>query len=402
MKYSKEEVMQFVQEEDVKFLRLAFCDVTGKPKNVSIMPTELERAFEHGIAIDASAIEGFGDETHSDIFLHPDPDTITVLPWRPEHGKVARMFCSITYPDGRPFERDVRTLLKEAIRHAQELGYSFYFGPEMEFYLFKLDENGNPTVQPYDHATYMDVAPEDKCENVRREICLTLEKMGIRPESSHHEEGPGQNEIDFRYSDALTAADNAITFCSVVKSVAALNGLHADFSPKPLADQPGSGQHINISIKGGDEKDTNHMLAGILSTVADMTVFLNPSKQSFHRLGFNKAPKYISWSSENRSQLIRIPAATGEYRRAELRSPDPLANPYIAYTLLIYAGLYGIQNKLELPKPANVNLFTADAETLANYKTLPLSLAEARKRAFDSSFVRDHLPLSLIEYFCNR
>ena len=402
MKYSKQEVMQFVQEEDVKFLRLAFCDVTGKPKNVSIMPTELERAFEHGIAIDASAIEGFGDETHSDIFLHPDPDTITVLPWRPEHGKVARMFCSITYPDGRPFEHDVRTLLKEAIRHAKDLGYSFYFGPEMEFYLFQLDENGNPTSQPYDHATYMDVAPEDKCENVRREICLTLEKMGIRPESSHHEEGPGQNEIDFRYSDALTAADNAITFCSVVKSVAALNGLHADFSPKPLADQPGSGQHINISIKGGDEKDTNHMLAGILGTVADMTVFLNPSKQSFHRLGFNKAPKYISWSSENRSQLIRIPAATGEYRRAELRSPDPLANPYIAYTLLIYAGLYGIQNKLELPEPANVNLFTADAETLANYKTLPLSLAEARKRAFDSSFVRDHLPLSLIEYFCNR
>lgn len=402
MKYSKQEVMQFVQEEDVKFLRLAFCDVTGKPKNVSIMPTELERAFEQGIAIDASAIEGFGDETHSDIFLHPDPDTITILPWRPEHGKVARMFCSITYPDGRPFENDVRTLLKNAIRHAKELGYSFYFGPEMEFYLFKLDENGNPTTQPYDQASYMDVAPEDKCENVRREICLTLEKMGIRPESSHHEEGPGQNEIDFRYSDALTAADNAITFCSVVKSVAARNGLYADFSPKPLADQPGSGQHINISIKGGTEKDTDHMLAGILDTVADMTVFLNPTKQSFHRLGFNKAPKYISWSSENRSQLIRIPAATGEYRRAELRSPDPVANPYIAYTLLIYAGLYGIQSKLELLAPANVNLFTADAESLSRYKTLPQSLAEARKRAFDSSFVREHLPMALIQYFCNR
>ena len=402
MKYSTQEVKQFVQEEDIKFLRLAFCDVTGKPKNVSIMSTELERAFEHGIAIDASAIEGYGDETHSDLFLHPDPDTITILPWRPEHGKVARMFCSITYPDGRPFEHDVRTLLKNAVQHAEEAGYSFSFGPEMEFYLFKLDENGNPTTQPYDQATYMDVAPEDKCENVRREICLTLERMGIQPESSHHEEGPGQNEIDFRYSDALTAADNAITFCSIVKTVAARNGLYAEFSPKPLPDQPGSGQHINISIKGGDEKDTNHMLAGILSTVADMTVFLNPSKQSFHRLGFNKAPKYISWSSENRSQLIRIPAATGEYRRAELRSPDPLANPYIAYTLLIYAGLYGIQNKLELPEPANVNLFTADAETLANYKTLPLSLAEARKRAFDSSFVREHLPLSLIEYFCNR
>ena len=402
MKYTPEEVMQYIQEEDVKFIRLAFCDVHGKPKNISIMPQELERAFKYGIAIDASAIAGFGDEVHSDLFLHPDPATIAVLPWRPEHGRVVRMFCSITDLEGNQFAHDTRSILKRAIADAAKAGYAFSFGSELEFYIFKLDENGDPTKIPYDHASYMDVAPEDKCENVRREICLALERMGIQPESSHHEEGPGQNEIDFRYSDALTAADNAITFCSVVKSVAALNGLHADFSPKPLADQPGSGQHINISIKGGDEKDTNHMLAGILSTVADMTVFLNPSKQSFHRLGFNKAPKYISWSSENRSQLIRIPAATGEYRRAELRSPDPLANPYIAYTLLIYAGLYGIQNKLELPEPANVNLFTADAETLAKYKTLPLSLAEARKRAFDSSFVRDHLPLSLIEYFCNR
>ena len=400
MKYSAQEVMQFVQEEDIKFLRLAFCDVTGKPKNVSIMPTELERAFEHGIAIDASAIEGFGDETHSDIFLHPDPDTITILPWRPEHGKVARMFCSITYPDGRPFENDVRTLLKNAIAYAKESGYSFSFGPEMEFYLFKLDENGNPTTQPYDQAGYMDVAPEDKCENVRREICLTLERMGIQPESSHHEEGPGQNEIDFRYSDALTAADNAITFCSIVKTVAARNGLYAEFSPKPLSDQPGSGQHINISVKDGSDEVSFHMIAGILDHVADMTVFLNPAKQSYHRLGFNKAPQYISWSNENRSQLIRIPAATGEYRRAELRSPDPLANPYIAYTLLIYAAMLGIQNKSALPEPANVNLFTADAETLAKYKTLPKSLAEARKRAQESAFIQKYLPASLIHYFC--
>lgn len=400
MKYSTQEVMQFVQEEDIKFLRLAFCDVTGKPKNVSIMSTELERAFEHGIAIDASAIEGFGDETHSDLFLHPDPDTITILPWRPEHGKVARMFCSITHPDGRPFENDVRTLLKNAMQHAEEAGYSFSFGPEMEFYLFKLDENGNPTTQPYDQATYMDVAPEDKCENVRREICLTLERMGIQPESSHHEEGPGQNEIDFRYSDALTAADNAITFCSIVKTVAARNGLYAEFSPKPLPDQPGNGQHINISVKGGADEIAFYMIAGILENVADMTVFLNPSKQSYHRLGFNKAPQYISWSNENRSQLIRIPAASGAYRRAELRSADPLANPYIAYTLLIYAALHGIQQKLELPGPTNVNLFTADAETLAKYQTLPKSLAEARKRAHDSAFIRKYLPASLIQYFC--
>lgn len=400
MKYSKEEILQFVQEEDVKFIRLAFCDVTGKPKNVSIMPTELERAFTYGIAIDASAIAGFGDETHSDLFLHPDPDTISILPWRPEHGKVARMFCSISYSDGSAFENDVRSLLKQAIAQARQAGYTFFFGPEMEFYLFELDENGNPTTQPYDQATYMDVAPEDKCENVRREICLTLERMGIRPESSHHEEGPGQNEIDFRYSDALTAADNALTFSMVVKTVAARNGLHADFSPKPLPDKPGNGLHINMSVKDGNEEDAHHMIAGILETVADMTVFLNPTKQSYHRLGFNKAPQYISWSSENRSQLVRIPAAAGEYRRAELRSPDPLANPYIAYTLLIYAAMYGMQNRLELPEPADVNLFTADAETLAKFKTLPKSLAEARKRAHNSAFIQKYLPESLIHYFC--
>lgn len=399
MKYSKQEVMQFVQEEDVKFLRLAFCDVTGKPKNVSIMPTELERAFEHGIAIDASAIEGFGDETHSDIFLHPDPDTITVLPWRPEHGKVARMFCSITYPDGRPFEHDVRTLLKEAIRHAKELGYSFYFGPEMEFYLFKLDENGNPTVQPYDHATYMDVAPEDKCENVRREICLTLEQMGIQPESSHHEEGPGQNEIDFRYSDALTAADNAVTFCTVVKTIAARNGLFADFSPKPIQEKPGNGFHINMSVRGSNNA-MSHMMAGILSHISEMTLFLNPTDRSYHRLGSHKAPKYISWSNDNRSQLIRIPAAEGEYRRMELRSPDCTANPYIAFALLIWAGLDGIQNELPLSEESNMNLFTAAQHDLNNLQTLPLSLTTASRIASSSAFLRKHLPQTLIEYFC--
>ena len=400
MKYSKQEVMQFVQEEDVKFLRLAFCDVTGKPKNVSIMPTELERAFEHGIAIDASAIEGFGDETHSDIFLHPDPDTITVLPWRPEHGKVARMFCSITYPDGRPFEHDVRTLLKEAIRHAKELGYSFYFGPEMEFYLFKLDENGNPTVQPYDHATYMDVAPEDKCENVRREICLTLEKMGIRPESSHHEEGPGQNEIDFRYSDALSAADNAVTFCTVVKTIAARNGLHADFSPKPLDRKPGSGFHINISVNGGDEITAQRMMGGIMNKIKEMTLFLNPTEESYLRLGENKAPKYISWSNDNRSMLIRVPAAEGEYRRFELRSPDCTANPYLAFALLIWAGLDGILNNIALPEKSNVNLYTASPKDLWGLETLPLTRSAAAKETLSSEFICAHLPESLIHYFC--
>lgn len=400
MKYSTQEVMQFVQEEDVKFLRLAFCDVTGKPKNVSIMPTELERAFTQGIAFDASAVAGFGDEVHSDLFLHPHPETITVLPWRPEHGKVARMFCSVTHPDGSPFENDVRSLLEQAIRHAGEAGYTFSFGSEMEFYLFKLDENGNPTKQPYDQASYMDIAPEDKCENVRREICLTLERMGIYPESSHHEKGPGQNEIAFHHADALTAADNAITFGTIVKTMAARNGLYADFSPKPLADQPGNGMHINMSIKGGSEKDMQHMIAGILEFIPDMTGFLNPVEQSYQRFGQSKAPKYISWSYQNRSQLIRIPAAFAESRRAELRSPDPMANPYIAYTLLIYAALYGIQNKLPLPEASGDNLFTADSQTLSRYKMLPQTLDEARKCAAASPFIRQHLPEALIHYFC--
>ena len=248
MKYSKEEVLQYVQEDDVKFIRLAFCDVFGKQKNISIMPDELLRAFEYGIAFDASAIAGFGDETYSDLLLHPDPQTLMLLPWRPEHGKVVRMFSSVSYPDGTPFACDTRSLLKRAIEDAKAAGYTFSFGAEQEFYLFTLDENGNPTKQPYDHAGYMDIAPDDRGENIRREICLTLEQMGIRPESSHHEEGPGQNEIDFRYSDALTAADNALTFQTIVKTVARSNGLYADFSAKPLEHAPGNGFHINMSV----------------------------------------------------------------------------------------------------------------------------------------------------------
>ena len=248
MKYSREEVLQYVAEEDVKFIRLAFCDVFGRQKNISIMPDELPRAFEYGIAFDASAIEGFGDEARSDLFLHPDPETLTWLPWRPEHGKVVRMFCSITDPDGRPFACDTRSLLKKAIADAKAAGFTFYFGAEQEFYLLELDDRNMPTKIPYDRAGYMDIAPEDRGENVRREICLTLEQMGIRPESSHHEEGPGQNEIDFRYTEALAAADNVMTFQTVVKTVARRNGLFADFSAQPLEGAPGNGFHINVSV----------------------------------------------------------------------------------------------------------------------------------------------------------
>ena len=403
MKYSKQEVMQYVQEEDVKFIRLAFCDVFGKLKNISIMPEELPRAFEYGIAIDASAIEGFGDETHSDLLLHPDADTLMPLPWRPEHGRVVRMFCTISYPDGRTFECDSRSILKQAVQDAEKAGFQFFFGAEQEFYLFNLDDNGNPTKEPYDNAGYMDIAPEDKGENIRREVCLTLEQMGIRPESSHHEEGPGQNEIDFRYSSPLAAADNAMTFQTVVKTVAHRNGLYADFSPKPLEDKPGNGFHINMSVKSSDNADNmNFMIAGILAKVAEMTIFLNPLKSSYQRFGNNKAPRYISWSSENRSQLVRVPAAVGEYKRAELRSPDPAANTYLAFALMIYASLYGIQNKLELQDPADINLYKADADTLAKFEQLPKNLKTACSLANNSDFIKEHIPGAILEIYCNK
>lgn len=403
MKYSKQEVMQYVQEEDVKFIRLAFCDVFGKQKNISIMPEDLPRAFEYGIAIDASAIEGFGDETHSDLLLHPDADTLMPLPWRPEHGRVVRMFCTISYPDGRTFECDSRSILKQAVQDAEKAGFQFFFGAEQEFYLFNLDDNGNPTKEPYDNAGYMDIAPEDKGENIRREVCLTLEQMGIRPESSHHEEGPGQNEIVFRYSSPLAAADNAMTFQTVVKTVARRNGLYADFSPKPLEDKPGNGFHINMSVKSSDNADNmNFMIAGILAKVAEMTIFLNPLESSYQRFGNKKAPRYISWSRENRSQLVRVPAAVGEYKRAELRSPDPAANTYLAFALMIYASLYGIQNKLELQDPADINLYKADADTLAKFEQLPGNLKSACALANNSDFIKEHIPGAILEIYCNK
>lgn len=400
MNYSKEEVMQYVAEEDVKFIRLAFSDVFGKQKNISIMPEELPRAFEYGIAFDASAVAGFGDEAHSDLFLHPDPATLTWLPWRPEHGKVVRMFCSISYPDGTPFACDGRTLLKAAVEDAKAAGSTFYFGAEQEFYLFELDEKNDPTKIPYDRAGYMDIAPDDRGENVRREICLTLEQMGIRPESSHHEEGPGQNEIDFRYTDALCAADNVMTFQTVVRTVARRNGLCADFSPKPLDGAPGNGFHINWSVKPDNEKKQEHMIAGVLEKIVPMTVFLNPTEESFKRLGQMKAPRFVSWSRENRSQLIRIPAAEKEYRRAELRSPDPAANPYIAFALLIRAGLYGIKNGLTLPAPVDRNLYQADDKTTANLTRLPESLSAAKTAAKSDAWIKECLPAEILQIYC--
>lgn len=404
MEYRAQEVIQYAREEKVKFVRLAFSDVYGRQKNVTIMASELERAFDSGIAFDASAVPGFGGEVRSDLFLHPDPATLAEQPWRPENGRLVRMFCDIRCPDGSPFEADCRHILRRAVRDAEAAGCSFAFGSELEFYLFRLDENGEPTRIPYDRAGYMDIAPEDRGENIRREICLTLEQMGIRPESSHHEEGPSQNEIDFRYSEPLSAADNSLTFLSVVRSVAAANGLCADFSPKPLPEHPGSGLHINLSVRGGAEgaEPLNYVIAGILEHIGALTLFLNPCEDSYLRLGGRKAPRYISWSSENRSQLIRIPAAQGEFRRAELRSADPTANPYLAFALLIRAGLDGIERRLTLPEPADFNLYTAPPEVLSRYKRLPASLAEAAAAAQASTEVARWLPEPVLRAYLGR
>ena len=313
---------------------------------------------------------------------------------------MVRMFCAVTQPDGTVIGADARSLLKKTVEDAKNAGLTFAFGTEMEFYLFRLDEDGEPTKIPYDRAGYMDIAPADKGENVRREACLTLERMGIRPESSHHEEGPGQNEIDFRYADPVTAADNAVTFRAAVDTVAARNGLYADFGPKPLADKAGNGMHINFSAVSEDKRDVMpQVLAGVLAHVEAMTAFLNPTEESYSRFGSWKAPGYLSWSAENRSQLIRVPAAVGEYRRAELRSPDPLCNPYLAFVLLIRAGMEGVAHNMQLPPAADLNLYTAPEEIRTRYRRLPETWAEAKAAAAASDFIKEHLPAAIIQYY---
>ena len=390
MKYTPEEVKQYVKEEDVKFVRMAFCDVYGRHKNVAIQASELPRAFSRGVAADASAIDGFGAD--ADILLRPDPSTLVQLPWRPQHGRVAHMFCDITDSDGAPFEADTRRVLKEAIEAAEKLGYSFDFGSEMEFYLLKLDEYGEPAKTPYDRAGYMDVAPEDKGENIRREICLTLEQMGIQPERSLHKIGPGQNEIDFRYADPLTAVDDAVLFYTMVRTVAAQNGLWADFSPKPFPDEEGNGMHINLSVRNGGANPLPQIIAGLLELAPDMTAFLNPSENSYERLGGKRASSRIGWSA-GRNCILRVPNTNKQ--RVELRSPDALCNPYLAYALVIYAGLYGIQKNLPLPAEAS-------PDTLAQCRKLPATLQEAVAVASGSAFIREHLPPSVIAAYCRR
>ncbi len=393
--YTKSEVLEFIQEEDVKFIRLAFFDLAGKQKNISIMPGELSRAFEHGIPFDASAIEGFEGPQKSELYLLPDPSTLAIIPWRPATGKVVRMFCTILTPDGTPYAKDSRTILQNACQRLKdECGIEMMVGTEVEFYLFKLDEKGEPTTETFDKAGYMDIAPEDHGENIRREICFTLEQMGITPEASHHEEGPGQNEIDFHYSDALTAADNVATFKWIVNTKAASNGLYADFSPKPIAGEAGNGMHINISYRpvagkadAGNENLLPNILGGILNHIGEITYFLNPVENSYNRLGASKAPEYISWGKENRSTLIRVPSSKNA-KRLELRSPDPLCNTYLALTLIINAAIEGIKNKIEPPAATEENLFDEAIAKQTTLTALPKSLTEAKRLALNSEFIK--------------
>lgn len=409
MNYTMNEVLKFVAENDVKFIRLSFCDIFGRQKNISIMADELPRAFESGISFDASAVRGFMNVEESDLFLVPDPATLSILPWRPSIGRVVRFFCNIMCPDGKPFNGDGRQILKRVVEEAAEKGYVCKIGSECEFYLFETDDLGRPTYVPHDHGGYCDIAPLDQGENVRREICLTLEEMGISPESSHHEQGPGQNEIDFRYNHAMAAADDLITFQSVVKAIASQNGLYASFLPKPFPDKSGSGLHINLSLYQNGENMfhandltssiAGNFIAGVLTHMREISVFLNPIPNSYRRLGAFEAPKYLTWSHQNRSQLIRIPAAKGDFSRMELRSPDPACNPYLCFALIIAAGLDGIENELSLPASDDRNLYCVNSADFDPSKRLPDTLGAALDLARNSDFAAEVLGSSVLERF---
>ncbi len=396
---NKDDALSFMEENDVQFIRLQFCDIFGTLKNISITPEELEHAFADGIGFDASSIKGFLNENESDLLLFPNPSTMSVLPWRPQTGRVVRLFCDIKRPDGTHFEGDIRRLLKEAVKNAQSKGFHINIGSECEFYLFETDEKGNPTTIPHDNATYFAVAPADKGENVRREICLTLKEMGLMVQSSMHEKGMGQHEIIFKHADALNAADHMISFKTVVKTIAGKNGLYASFMPKPLNHVSGNGLHVNISIikdginvfeKKADDLSpiAKSFLAGILAHIKGITAFTNPVINSYKRLGCGfEAPKYISWHFENRSQLVRIPSSKGAYSRMELRSPDPACNPYLAFLLLISAGLEGIEKNLTLSAPG------------CGKELLPQSLSEAINYALADKFIADTMGEATFEKY---
>jgi glutamine synthetase len=391
MCFSPKEILDFVEENDVKFIRLTFCDMFGNLKNIAIMPNELPRAFEHGIPFDASCIT----DEYTDLLLVPDISTLSVLPWRPKSGRVVRFFCSIKNMDGSDYVGDMRSSLTNYINSLRLDGYSCEMGTKCEFYLFDLDENGEPTKVPHDNGSYLDVAPLDKCENTRREICLSLEEMGLNPKSSCHKHGPGQNEIEFRENEPVTAADNMVHYKTVVKSIAAQNGLFASFMPKPLPNEHGSALCISISLKKGGKNifssELNNMseegkcfIAGILCRIREITAFLNSTTNSYKRFGIGYAPKYVDWSFENRAQLIRIPQPAGLAPRIEIRSADACCNPYVAFKLILAAGIEGIESG----DYSLLDTTMKSGKESVGFELLPMSLEEAVENARKSEFVK--------------
>ena len=383
--YTVDDIIDFVEENDVKFIRLAFCDLYGTQKNISIMPKELRHAFEQGVNFDSFLILGYEDNQYQDLFLRPDPDTLHVLPWRPQSGRVIRFYCNVVLSDGTPFPYDYRKFLKDTLEECAAEGFTTKMGLKSEFYLFKTDEDGQVTNEPFDQGSYMDVAPNDKGENIRREICLTLEEMGIRPQSSHHERGPGQNEIDFASSDVLTSADNLVTYKNVVENIASRNGVYASFDPKPIPDKPGNGLHIkfanyrgNVNLQEYDREFSESFMAGILNRMRDITVFLNCREDSYERFGLSEAPKYITWSAQNRSRLLRVPEVNGQRSYFVLRSPDSAINPYMAAAMIIQAGLAGVRAEEKLPPAQDRNTRLMTEAEKSHLTKLPVSLDEAK------------------------
>lgn len=404
---TREEIIRLVQEQDVEFIRMQFTDIFGTLKNVALPVSQLEKALNNQVMFDGSSIEGFVRIEESDMYLYPDYDTFCILPWRPQQSRVARMICDVRTPEGEPFVGDPRSLLKRVLAEAAEMGYTFNLGPECEFFLFQMGEDGKPTTITHDEASYFDMAPLDRGEDARRDMCLTLEKMGFEVEASHHEVSQAQHEIDFRFSDALTAADSVMTFRLVVKTIALMHGLHATFMPKPIYGINGSGMHLNMSLfKDGenafyDPEDPIQLsdvayqfIAGILEHVQAAALITNPLVNSYKRLvpGF-EAPVYISWSTSNRSVLVRIPNTRGNGTRVELRNPDPTANPYLSAAVLLAAGLDGIRRKLKPPvsQPANIFHLSPQERAAAGIGSLPGSLEEAIAAYEADTYIRQTL-----------
>ncbi len=416
---TKEDVLQAVVERDVKFIRTQFTDTLGIIKSWAIPVEQLEEAFENGVMFDGSSIEGFTRIEESDMKLVLDPSTFRILPWRPSTGAVARILGDVYLPNGKPFEGDPRYVLKSAIAEAEEMGYSMNVGPELEFFLFKLDENGNPTTELTDQGGYFDFAPLDKAQDVRRDIDYALEHMGFHIEASHHEVAPSQHEIDFRFGDVLTTADNVVTFKYVVKSIAYHKGYYATFMPKPLFGENGSGMHTNQSLfKDGKNvfydpetpdqlsNEARYYIGGLMKHIREFAAVTNPVVNSYKRLvpGY-EAPIYVTWSASNRSSLIRIPATRGNGTRVELRCPDPACNPYLAFALMLKAGIEGIKNKIEPGEATNVNIFnlTEKEREEKGIVSLPGNLKEAVEEMEQSKFVKEALGKHVFEnYLCSK